>query len=301
MLSDTVGERIMLWRKRRGWSREKLSEVCTQIGLSHLSEAVITNIESGRRTSASRRRVVSIDELVVFSIALSVPLDTLVIPYPSQETMELFPGMTMPTADVLHWFEGNERISIFDDPDAPEIWKDARAPRALLRTHAELVTEWHQQAKAVADASRAVAPLAEAERQAEMADAAARAAVSVAHQERDTLNRARAEADRQDVAYRGPDPAEAEARVSNAMHTLDSARAALFMARGRHERAQEAFRREMDTLGRIETNLRRTRNTMESKGYPLPTLSQQTKHLAEQHPTQIAELGDPTTTEEQPT
>lgn len=68
-VSTRVGDRIRERRKALKWTREQFAEACRARGIT-MSEAILTNIESGRKTSASRRRTVSVDEIVVFADVL---------------------------------------------------------------------------------------------------------------------------------------------------------------------------------------------------------------------------------------
>lgn len=72
MLSDEVAERINSRRRALGWNRGRLAEECTKLGAPELTVDALTNIESGRRQDGVRRRLITIDELVVIAEALSV-------------------------------------------------------------------------------------------------------------------------------------------------------------------------------------------------------------------------------------
>ncbi|HEY0451294.1 hypothetical protein [Actinophytocola sp.] len=142
MLSDVVGERITVWRRRRGWNRERLAEECRALGMADLTPAVLTNLESGRRQQGSRRRLVTVDELVVISTALSVPLVLFLVPYPEKKTVTLLPERAVDTESALEWVtsmaffsmhrtgldrtELNERI---------EFWTSATKPVHLINSH----------------------------------------------------------------------------------------------------------------------------------------------------------------------
>lgn len=77
MLSDVVAGRIILWRKRRGWNRERLAEECKRQGMAELTPAVIGSIETGRRLDGVRRRHITIDELAVLARVFEVPVESL--------------------------------------------------------------------------------------------------------------------------------------------------------------------------------------------------------------------------------
>jgi transcriptional regulator with XRE-family HTH domain len=74
LLSDKVADRIRFFRRDAGWNREQLADECAALGMPELTAAVLTNIESGRRTDGARRRMITIDELAVISKALQEPL-----------------------------------------------------------------------------------------------------------------------------------------------------------------------------------------------------------------------------------
>jgi transcriptional regulator with XRE-family HTH domain len=141
VLSDTVGEQIKLWRKRRGWTRERLGEECGRLGLP-LTEAIITNIESGRLTSAKRRRMVTIDEFVVIAFALNVPPAVLISPYPETEQSELFPGELIASWVPYLWLAGKRfpyHSKVSPDFDefavAAENFLEAAEPLELVVEH----------------------------------------------------------------------------------------------------------------------------------------------------------------------
>jgi transcriptional regulator with XRE-family HTH domain len=92
-LSDLVASRIRVLRKGLGLTRAELAErfnrlavtrsgeyLASKYGDSMMTDSVVTNIESGRRTGGSRRRMVTVDEVVVFAKALEVTPDLLMDP-----------------------------------------------------------------------------------------------------------------------------------------------------------------------------------------------------------------------------
>ncbi|MEU4580441.1 helix-turn-helix transcriptional regulator [Nonomuraea sp. NPDC023979] len=79
--SDVIAEQVRKHRKRLGLTREQLAEECARLGADHLTFAALTNIETGRRDRAGkRRREVTVDELEVLAHALAVPLLLLIFP-----------------------------------------------------------------------------------------------------------------------------------------------------------------------------------------------------------------------------
>jgi transcriptional regulator with XRE-family HTH domain len=72
-LSEIVALRIRLLRNALGMNRAELSARFNDLSSDVLmTEHVLTNIESGRVTNGSRRRMVTVDEVVVFAKALGV-------------------------------------------------------------------------------------------------------------------------------------------------------------------------------------------------------------------------------------
>lgn len=106
MLSDTVGDRVSTWRKRRGWNRERLAEECTRVRGSELTASSLTNIESGRRKDGVRRRMVTVDELVILAQALRVPPALLLSPYPDAGNIEYLPELFSDGSLFINWLRG---------------------------------------------------------------------------------------------------------------------------------------------------------------------------------------------------
>lgn len=136
MLSDTVGEQIASWRRRRGWNRQHLADECALRGMPELTRDSIGNIENGRRQEGIRRRVVSVDELAVIASALGIPPVLLVVPVLTAQQIELFPGSeTVSTLAAMEWFSGmGTRVRDGDTASDP-ISTDAVYPLTLLRYH----------------------------------------------------------------------------------------------------------------------------------------------------------------------
>lgn len=108
MLSDTVAERIILWRKRHGWNRERLAERCAEVGMPELTASAITNIESGRRKpDGTRRRTITVDELAVLAWALDVPPISLLSAYPEKESVDILPNWNVSSVDAAIWFSAD--------------------------------------------------------------------------------------------------------------------------------------------------------------------------------------------------
>jgi transcriptional regulator with XRE-family HTH domain len=274
MLSDVVGEQIAFWRKARDWSREQLSEACQALGMKLTMES-IANIESGRRSKDGvRRRVITVDELVVFTLALNVPLTALLIPYPSQEQVELTPAVSVSTIKALDWFdaelcfssqEGRLVEPIPGSEERDSIFWSARMGPYLLRflrsqfkrwlTNAEELTLIEQRAQDFErDAQQSAALLDRAE-----------AALKSASKKLDDDLHSRNEMD----AFRAAVAEEQAARATYAVAQSDAER----MRRAREDKIQG--------LRHIETLTLRVRETLDSLGYPVPALPAELSHLAE--------------------
>jgi transcriptional regulator with XRE-family HTH domain len=79
-VSDVVAGRIRQIRRARDMTTDEVAERCAALG-ADLSAQTIFNIENGRRDKATgkRRRMVTVDELLVLAMALNVsPVDLLV-------------------------------------------------------------------------------------------------------------------------------------------------------------------------------------------------------------------------------
>jgi transcriptional regulator with XRE-family HTH domain len=106
--SDFAAARIRAVRRARGLTVAQLAEQCTQLGAPQLTQAVIDNIETGRRhEDGTRRRHVTVDELLALALALNapplyllIPPDDLEAPYPITSTEVL------PRYQVAAWFAG---------------------------------------------------------------------------------------------------------------------------------------------------------------------------------------------------
>jgi transcriptional regulator with XRE-family HTH domain len=106
--SDYAAARIREVRRARGLTIAQLAEHCAQLGAPQLTHAAIDNIETGRRhEDGSRRRHITVDELLALALALNappmyllIPPDDLEAPYPITATEVL------PRYQVASWFAG---------------------------------------------------------------------------------------------------------------------------------------------------------------------------------------------------
>ncbi len=74
--SDVVAAQIRRLRNERGLSAPRLAARCQELGAAEMTSNIITNIET-------RRRDVSVDDLLIFALALDVPPLHLLSPAPS--------------------------------------------------------------------------------------------------------------------------------------------------------------------------------------------------------------------------
>jgi transcriptional regulator with XRE-family HTH domain len=79
--SDVVAGNVQQLRKRRGLSAAALAAACAKASHPQLTEAVIANIETGRRRpDGTRTRDVTVDELLAFAETLGIPAGALLPP-----------------------------------------------------------------------------------------------------------------------------------------------------------------------------------------------------------------------------
>src|SRR5258708_18639732 len=116
-VSDVTAAQVRHWRKQRGWQPGDLATRCKELGAGQLTENVIENIESGRRgKDGSRRRDVTVDELLVLAIALNVAPVHLLVPVddPQEPYPAVIGGVIARRFGVRAWIRGVGTI----DPDA---------------------------------------------------------------------------------------------------------------------------------------------------------------------------------------
>ncbi|MFI6049969.1 helix-turn-helix domain-containing protein [Streptomyces violascens] len=152
ILSDLVADQIRMHRTRLGLNREQLAEECARLGAPELTYAAITNIETGRRDKeGKRRREVSVDELMTFAYALSVPPLLLAFPLGSVDRVPsparwggLHPhyAWRWATGEVPPAFrdaDGQTRVDDSniggeDGPDRMEVWQKVSVPAEVYRS-----------------------------------------------------------------------------------------------------------------------------------------------------------------------
>ncbi|MFD7020051.1 hypothetical protein [Streptomyces sp. NPDC059928] len=152
ILSDLVADQIRMHRTRLGLNREQLAEECARLGARELTYAAITNIETGRRDKAGkRRREVTIDELMTFGYALGVPPLLLALPLGSADRVPsparwggLHPhyAWRWVTGEEPPAFRNAEGRTVVDDtsiggedgPDRMEVWQKVSVPTEVYRS-----------------------------------------------------------------------------------------------------------------------------------------------------------------------
>jgi transcriptional regulator with XRE-family HTH domain len=108
--SDTIAEQVRRHRTHLGMTREQLAAECERLGATGLTYAALVSIETGRRKpDGSRRREVTVDELLVLGLALAVPPLLLALPLGSEQAVPTVPSRD-PRAPytVWRWWTGEE-------------------------------------------------------------------------------------------------------------------------------------------------------------------------------------------------
>lgn len=135
--SDLAGERIRQVRQRRGWTVRELASRCTDVGASHITAAVITDLETRRRSS----RKITIDELLVLAHVLEVPPVLLFVPLDDAEVLEIAPGVELGALDAAAWVADDdvlltltgERHRVPARNEESAIRREAARPLTLIR------------------------------------------------------------------------------------------------------------------------------------------------------------------------
>ncbi len=109
-VSDAVGARVRQVREQRRWTVEQVAEACFRAGAAHLTVASLYALESGRREKATgrRRRLITVDELLVLAYVLAVhPVDLVVPPEVDDDApFAVTPGTTSTAGAVRQWVGG---------------------------------------------------------------------------------------------------------------------------------------------------------------------------------------------------
>jgi len=134
----SVAEQIYRRRKARGWSAQKLSNACAELGME-FPRSTLADLESGRRGH------VSVAELLVLARALDVPPLLLLVPVGTQEETEVLPECSRDSFRVAQWFAGEVPFPGEDDAayiaSIADSWRVAGdSPLELYRAHDRAAT-----------------------------------------------------------------------------------------------------------------------------------------------------------------
>lgn len=154
--SDVIAQQVRRRRTDMGLNREAIAARCADLGAPKLTVAALTNIETGRPDAGGhRRREVSAEELLVLGRALQAPPILLLFPLESGATIDISPGVTVPTWAALKWFSGEAPFPHWEDRDETgaltaeignavdlEAWEQGASPIRLYRAHERHVEEW---------------------------------------------------------------------------------------------------------------------------------------------------------------
>lgn len=117
-------------RKANGWPAKQIANRCADAGMPELSDVVITNIETGRRSA------VSVDEL--FCLAWALDVSPLHLTVPDEGAWRYVPGKVMHDARVgREWAAGNYALP---DQDHRIYWREQpvdrwKPPEPGMRRH----------------------------------------------------------------------------------------------------------------------------------------------------------------------
>lgn len=104
-----------------------------------LTPSAITNIESGRKQQGVRRRHITVDELLVLSVALKVPALLLITPIGEDRDLELIPGEAADPWDAYMICAGTSpQIS----PDYTSVDANFRGKIATYMQHDDAARRW---------------------------------------------------------------------------------------------------------------------------------------------------------------
>lgn len=145
--SAAIAAQIRLRRQQLGLNREQLAAKCAEIGAPQLTQAALTNIETGRPgKDKRRRRDVSVEELLILARALETSPLLMMFPIGHQEEVEVLPGQGVDTWEALRWFTGQSRFPA--DTVAHPLIEDGTPipggrPIRLFEKHHQLITRYH--------------------------------------------------------------------------------------------------------------------------------------------------------------
>lgn len=150
MLSDLVARRLVQLRKGAGLSREQFAKRCQQLGTEDVTPAVLANIETGRRDAdtGTRRRRITVDELLVFALVLDIPPVWLLTDPTSSQRLPVADGVEPDSWEAILWITGQQPLN---DPEAtgPNAssgdWLDAEIPLSLIYRVAASIKMWRRE------------------------------------------------------------------------------------------------------------------------------------------------------------
>jgi transcriptional regulator with XRE-family HTH domain len=98
---DVAADRIKEWRRRRAMTGEDLAARCAELGAPHLTRPIIASIET-------RRRGVSVDDLLALALALDVPpVLLLALPDDGHDALAITTAVHIADPEVLRgWLVG---------------------------------------------------------------------------------------------------------------------------------------------------------------------------------------------------
>lgn len=146
-VSDVIARRVREIRRGRGWTAAQLEARLADLGAGHLSIATLSNIETGRRDDAGRRRRdVTADELLALAVALSVAPVHLLIPLDDGAHYSPLPTGDIPADWARDWVRGyrplpemDRRVYFSEVP--PSEWRETEP------SEEELAQRQHERAR----------------------------------------------------------------------------------------------------------------------------------------------------------
>jgi transcriptional regulator with XRE-family HTH domain len=125
--SQVARQRIKELRNRHGWSQQQLADRLAELG-SPMDRVAIAKLEG-----ETKPRGLSLDEALLFALALDVAPTNLFLPLDEDEDVQIAPNVTVPMAAARKWVVGARPLDAQDwrlyYSEVPE--KDFLAHRAL--------------------------------------------------------------------------------------------------------------------------------------------------------------------------
>ena len=102
---DVAGCRVAELRRRRGLTGGQLAARCAELGAAHITRSFVANIES-------RRRGLSVDDLLVLALALDLaPVELLALSAEADESLALTATVCVADPDLLRgWLVGEAAL-----------------------------------------------------------------------------------------------------------------------------------------------------------------------------------------------